>query len=147
MHCTFCCGGEGDALSLVQGQGTESGDVIWHHGTRLPQSHCCSPTHMFNPWTTQRLLLHTNTPRKQRDTWVFTNCNTCDPLLMSKSGFLGIFHRFMHWSTRFPFMVDLCSSASLHCAISWCFTWAPARQKAVNTHKNKQTQGHNKGSS
>lgn len=61
VDCTFSCGRKGDALSLVKWQSAESGNVIWHHGTRLPQSHSCCPAHVFDPRTTKRLLLHTET--------------------------------------------------------------------------------------
>lgn len=56
-HRTFCYGRERDALSLVERQGAESGDVVGDHGAGLPQSHRRCPTHVFDPRTAQRLLL------------------------------------------------------------------------------------------
>lgn len=58
---TFCCRGKGDALPLVKRQGAQPGNVVGHHGARLPQSHCCSSTHMFDPGASKLLFLHTHT--------------------------------------------------------------------------------------
>lgn len=41
----------GNARSFVQWQGTKSGNIIWYHGTWLPEDHGCSTAHVLDTWT------------------------------------------------------------------------------------------------
>ena len=55
---TFCDGQQRDALSLVERQGTESRNVVRHHGPGLAQGHRRGPAHVLYPGASERLLLH-----------------------------------------------------------------------------------------
>lgn len=41
----------GNARSFMQWQGTKSGNIIWYHGTWLPEDHGCSTAHVLDTWT------------------------------------------------------------------------------------------------
>lgn len=84
LSSTFSNGWGGNASSFMQRQGTKSGDVIGHQGSRLPKDHSCCTAHMLDTWAarsaellTQRREMLQLQERIQKIGIYYWQCESC----------------------------------------------------------------------